>query len=274
MTSFIGETEVWDIILGAVTTIAIHAAALAVVGLILGILSVRYCKRKKLFVRENRIWNILAKLAYVYIPVVFLISGFSLGIVTGGHHASNRSIDKICDYSKQVIPEFKTYLETNWDAHRQKDHTQTDMSFDETVSQFLSSVYYKPKSDGFFEQKKAALINYYTLNAGKWILFTLVSVVVIQSGEAAGIDRDDTERVLMLIKEMDLSKVDSNFVQIFADALKTTISTWFRPLYLGVLLKLFLLLLPAAIEPVIYFWRRRRHMNSPALPNQTTDPTG
>ncbi len=245
--------EIWDLAWDALTGMIGQAALFSLVGFISGIVLVVVCGKKRLFLRENRIWNFFAKLTYVYVPVVFLIVGGLFGVVRGGHKAANRSIDAVCMYSTKVIPSFKTYLDQNWESV-----VAEPMSLEETAGRFFTKFYVEPESDGYFDRKKAKIINFFTMNAGKWIVVGLATVVVVKAGDAVGLDESQTGTVLKLIKDMDLSKVDSNFFQIFADALKETIGRWFGGLYVGILIKLFVLLLLPAIEVGVYLFLKRR----------------
>ncbi|MCP4674498.1 MAG: hypothetical protein GY854_03065 [Deltaproteobacteria bacterium] len=244
---------IWDLGVAAFAGIAFRALLFAFLGLVLGIIAVVLLRKFKLLKRENRYWNIAAKLIYIYALVLFPIFGGMFGVVKGGQSVANDNIEKLAEESRAMMPKFKTYLEINWDQIEGQDR-----NIHAFMGQFLAHLYYKPRSDSFFEKKKARVINYATLNMGKWVIVAGLTAVLVKSGELAGLDDDTIDLAVKLIKEADMSDIDKTIVNIITDAVTKVANDWFFSIYTSLFLTFLLFLSIPALEIGIYFFLERR----------------
>jgi hypothetical protein len=223
--------------------------------------------RRRLLRRSPRTWNLLTTLVYPYLLVVFILTGGGLGGVFAGHRYTERWISGTLAPMVQLkLPTIREWLnkEVDWG------HTRA-ASIDDIAHLILTRLYYKPESDSWFEQKRARMVNYVTLNVGKWIIVgalgAFVGYVVARGGDTVGLDKGTIQITVDLIKEMDLSKVDQSFFQILESAMLGQIDKVFKGFYVQAALFFLLGLLVPLAEILIYFlWYERRVARSATLP--------
>ncbi|MDF1549258.1 MAG: hypothetical protein P1P88_15640 [Bacteroidales bacterium] len=84
-------------ILGASAGIGMAALGYLLLGvaifLIIGIITVIFCGRKNLFKRNNKVYNVLTKIYYPYIPIILAIFGGIFGAIYGLNQSINKNIE-------------------------------------------------------------------------------------------------------------------------------------------------------------------------------------
>ena len=204
-------------------------------GLVIRIIIAFICYKKEIFPKTSKVLNIIRLIFTVYIPLIFSLTLGTYGTIKSVHKATHKKVD---DTAKPIIalvhkelPPFKKYLATNWEKIKKQNKTLA-----ESFGEYMSKFYYKPNDDSFTEKKKAKFINYYTLNAGKWVLTSVVVAGMAYGG--VEVDKHQLKYGFKFIKNIDMSQIDKNFIDIFMNALHKTIRQFFTGLYLTFLIPL------------------------------------
>ncbi|MFT5765778.1 MAG: hypothetical protein ACI8X3_003215 [Saprospiraceae bacterium] len=86
----------------------------AFLGLIIAILFINVGRRQKWFSRSFSLWTFVAKLNYIFLPVLFMVFGGTVGVLNGVHATAGNIIDdtseELVDYSEVYITDFQKYL--------------------------------------------------------------------------------------------------------------------------------------------------------------------
>ncbi len=77
----------------AMMTIIGQGILFAAIGLVTAILFINYGRRRRWFNRSFGLWTFVAKLNYLYLPVLFVVFGGSAGILSGVHSAAGDIVD-------------------------------------------------------------------------------------------------------------------------------------------------------------------------------------
>ncbi len=225
-------------------------------GFIIAIVVSIIIKKKKWLVRETKKWNLVVKLFYLAIFAAFTMSGCAVGGIYGVQRDVNSRIDdQLLPVLEKNMPTLHEYILSY------TEDMEGEGSSGDIVKGILLTLYYQPKSDGYFEQKKADCINWVTLNFGKWVITAGVSAMIAwmigRSGDDFGITGESITFTFDLIKRMDLSKVDSTIARITADAFQEKTNKFFGALYIKVFIFLFLVFAVICGES-IYYHRYRK----------------
>ncbi|MDR2837658.1 MAG: hypothetical protein LBV49_03680 [Azonexus sp.] len=94
------------------------AAKFAAQGLLLAFIIISACARFKIFRRKNKYWNIAAKLYFIYIPIVCMGAGVSLGLLQYIKAVNDETVSvwlqpvkqEMADYLQSLPPEVSANL--------------------------------------------------------------------------------------------------------------------------------------------------------------------
>lgn len=99
---------------GAMAVVLACGALFAVIGLAAAVAILAVCRRKSLFRREREWWTWVARLNYVYLPVLLVVVGGSLGAVFGAHRATRGWIEEtrepLAEYARGYLSDFQQTL--------------------------------------------------------------------------------------------------------------------------------------------------------------------
>jgi len=229
------------------------AATGAFLGLVVAIPALLYIRRKQWLRRRFRAWNFATFFVYPYLMLVLATGGGALGGLLGAQDKIHAFVSAtMTPLARSQMPTVKQWLTESVDWG-----TAKDMSLDEAARRVLQKLYYPPASDGWFDRQRARVINYFTLNLGKWIvsagLGALGAYAMGRAGDTLGLDASTIRFSVDVIRELDLSRVDDRFPQMLERALAEKMDQLFEALYLKVGLLFALALLLPAVEMWIYF---------------------
>ncbi len=90
----------------------------ALISIFASIAVIKFCKRRGLLERSNKLWAFLSKSAYVLLPVSFLAIGITQGGIYGLHTTAEEWVtattDPIIDYAEKYIPELQSYVNAHF----------------------------------------------------------------------------------------------------------------------------------------------------------------
>ncbi|MCP4129651.1 MAG: hypothetical protein GY754_01425 [bacterium] len=233
-------------------------------GTVVGIILAIILGRKGVFKREYKVWNIISKLNYPAVVFLFIYIFCSYAAVSSIQNSVEDDLKEyitpIVAYSQEQFPSFKEFLANNRDLFK-----GDDFKLEAFLDDYLVQYYYIPESNGFWEQKKATVINFSTQVAGKWIIKSFITAVISNSLgkplEEINIKEDDIKEGLELILVTDLTKVDKNIVEVFALALKQIIKTIFNGFYMSIftpfLLGFLIIALDFFIHKGVVYYKKR-----------------
>ena len=191
-----------------------------------------------------------------YIPIIFSLTFGTFGTIKNMHSTTHKKVDEaikpIVAIVQKELPPFKKYLTTNWEKIKKQNKTLA-----ESFGEYMSKFYYKPKDESFKEKKKAKFINYYTLNAGKWVLTSVVVAGMAYGG--VEVDKNQLKYGFKFIKNIDMSQIDKNFIDIFMNALHKTIRQFYHAMYISFLIPLIIfLLIPFLYALIIWIIKKKK----------------
>lgn len=120
-----------DLLAGSVASglwkAALIAAVFGAAGLALGVAMVVFAGRRGMLRRDLRPWGWVARMNYVYVPVVLMLLCASLGSVYGAHRvvrtAIDRSTDPAISYARSHLSALQTALNETLGKHRGSEAT-------------------------------------------------------------------------------------------------------------------------------------------------------
>lgn len=109
-------------IASAITQLAGSVALGIFIGFVSGLCLIIAAKKNGWFKRNNVFWSFIARLNYVYIPVLFLALGGFFGAVRGIHKISGNFIDTstqpIVAYAQGYLPQIQDFVNTKLDTRK------------------------------------------------------------------------------------------------------------------------------------------------------------
>ena len=98
----------------ALMTIIGQCILFAIIGLVTAIILISFGRRRKWFNRSFGLWTFVAKLNYLYLPVLFLVFGGAAGLLSGVHSAAGDIVDaasgEFVRYGQQTMTELQEFV--------------------------------------------------------------------------------------------------------------------------------------------------------------------
>ncbi|MYM95087.1 hypothetical protein [Duganella vulcania] len=128
----------------------------ALLGFVIAIVVIVVLARKRLMVREHRVWNVFAKLSYLVILVGVVFATVTIGVL---RHQQNQ-LDAVMETEvlpamENNMPTVRTYLFAAIQEHQ----IRTKVTRELLVMLVLRDLHYVPHDDGLWEHLKARGIN-------------------------------------------------------------------------------------------------------------------
>ncbi|MYN17139.1 hypothetical protein GTP81_10285 [Rugamonas sp. FT107W] len=132
------------------------APVFALLGFVIAIVVIVVLARKRLMVREHRVWNVFAKLSYLVILVGVVFATVTIGVL---RHQQNQ-LDAVMETEllpamEHNLPTVRTYLFAAIQMHQ----IRTQVTRQLMVMLLLRDLQYVPLDNGLWEQVKALGIN-------------------------------------------------------------------------------------------------------------------
>ena len=235
-------------ILDASAGIGISAIGYLILGLVLfliiGIIVVVICGRKKLFKRRNKVWNIFPKLYYAYIPIMFAVFGAILGSIYGVNKSINKTIESQSTQLMEAIvpelPEFQKFIDENMDSIKVAGYSTSDL-----VDKYFSKEKEVEEESGFFGN----IAN----KAGKWVMEGAIDGVIDYTADKLDIETSTAEGTVKTIRSIDFNNLDETAAKIVSKNINKQVDGFFGSLYLSQLIYLLVFLGLPIIEIGVYF---------------------
>lgn len=128
----------------------------ALLGFVIAIVVIVVLARKRLMVREHRVWNVFAKLSYLVILMGVMFATVTIGVL---RHQQNQ-LDAVMETEllpamEKNMPTVRTYLFAAIQEHQ----IRTKVTRELLVMLVLRDLRYVPHDDGLWERLKARGIN-------------------------------------------------------------------------------------------------------------------
>lgn len=234
-------------------------------GILLGALLLWQLSARQLLRRPKPLWNFCTKLFFPYLLLISCVAGIGFGALFAAHrYVDQRITEVVTPLAEAELPSVK-----HWLVRQAKRHPNQAPSLSDAAAELLAPFYYPPKSDSLIDRAKTRVVNYFTLNLGKWVIAGLVGAAWTyaagRAGNSLGVDGETIKGAVAWIRDIDLSRSDRNIIQLFETAIQKRFSDLFSMLYLHTLLYLALLLSPVLLESAYYFrFYKRRTVHSDA----------
>lgn len=215
-----------------------------VIFLLMGIIVVIICGKKKIFKRRFKVWNIFPKLYYVYIPVIFAVFGAIFGSIYGVNKSVNKSIEaqsaKLMEAIIPELPEFQEFVDKNLDSIRVAGY-----STGELIDIYFAKQEQKKEDHSFFGD----IAN----KAGKWVMEGTIDGIINYTANQLDIETSTTEGVMNTLKSIDFNKLDESASGIVSKNINKQVNKFFKSLYFSQLIYLLIFLGIPVLEITVYF---------------------
>lgn len=253
---------------------AIWGTVFGAAGCLMALLSCWLVFRKAWLRRRPKVWNVLAKLSYFLIWVVFVLAGVIGGVLYGTQRVVDRSVAQYLEPAlTRQMPDLRKVLA----RHLEPMARQSVITVREMLQPMLRELYYKPRSSSWIEQHKARMINDFILHGGAVALTQAFqqSMRLLprflpedrsrEQNQLVHFSVDTALKVLAATGEkVDFSPLDQNVPKVFSSAVQRQIDGLFKGIYVGLLIKLVLVMALVGLEMLFYFlywcprWDRRQ----------------
>lgn len=227
--------------------VGINAISSAIMGtilfLIIGIVLVIICSKKNLFKRRNKLWNIITKIYYVYIPIVIAIFGAIYGGIYGLNKAVNRTIEKQSTKLMAVIipemPDFQKHLKEIINSTN-----LAEFSTEDAIERYFNN-----KNE---EEEKGMFDQVYD-KAANWVFEGTLKGLISHYSEELGIDGSTAAGTVKILRSVDFDNLDKSAASIVSKFITKQSNSFFRGWYFTQLFNLLLFLSIPIVETSLYF---------------------
>jgi len=249
---------------------AVWGAVAGFLGFLLALVLSWVIHRQRWLRRTPRAWNVLAKLSYLILVAAFVLAGG----IGGALHGTQRIVDhKVSSALEPLLaarmPALRGYLA----ACLAPMAKSSVITVRDMLQPMLRDLGYQPRSAGWLEQRKAHLINEVILRGGAVALtqaFQQSMRLLPQFLPTAGDKGQDqlvhftVDTALKMLaatgEKVDFSPLDESVPKVFAEAVQHQIDSLYKGIYIGLVIKLMIVLALIAAEMLFYFryWVPRR----------------
>jgi len=253
----------------------IWGLVLAVAGFLLALPLCWGIHRLRWLRRSPKVWNVLAKLTYLVVVLAFtLLSGIG-GALYGTQRVLGHNVDTYLEPAiASQMPKLRLFLAEQLEPMARN----SVITVRDLMQPILRDLRYQPRSSSWLEQHKARLINELILRGGAMALTEAfqqcmrhLPQFLPESGDQGqdallSFTVDTALKMLAVTGEkVDFSPLDQSVPQVFTHAVQRQIYSVYKGLYIGLLIKLAIVLALLGAEMLIYFryWVPRRARRVP-----------
>lgn len=213
------------------------------IGLISGLCLIITARKKGWFKRDNIFWSFLARLNYIYIPVLFLALGGIFGTVRGVHNISGKFIDSttspIVAYAQGYLPQIQNFVNTQLNTEKGQ-----NIQLEGLIASHLASEF--GLDTGSYEYQAMFKIN-----------STILSTVLLVKGPDC----------ISTIRNMDITNMPPTVFNILPEMLHEVCDGFFFLKYTAVLVMFFPFLMIPVAEYIIFliFGKSKMHVPNPRM---------
>ncbi len=238
-------------ILAALSSAFFKTLLFGFLGFVIALVIIIVLKKKGFFNRPNKIWGFIAKLSYLFLPLLMICMLGAYGLISSTNNSINKKVTDasqlIVKFSKQNLNGIKLTLANLPNA---------EMGYDQLVDTVFKKYYYKPKSKDFVETKKAAIINFVVMQTGGAVVRSMMVAaageVVDKSIETMGIENKYVKTGIKQMLTLGVKDFDSRFAAVFVKSMRQVVRDIFAQIYLAVF-SFFGILLAIPIAEYIIF---------------------
>ena len=231
-------------LLGALWKVLAVGFVFALLGLAAGVAGVVVCARAGMLRRELRVWGWVAKLHYVYVPLVLMGAAGSLGCVLGAHRVTRGWIDQsaapVVAYAQAYLPELQTSINQSVGLRRGEGVTVEQLAAREMSRKLSEERDFHP-----------------LVRRGTYYLNLAIVHYAVNQVEPPR----EAKEAVKAARRLDVSNIDPRAFELLPRTLKGTANSFFFAVYTDIGLVSFLLLLLGLAEYGAYraflWWRRR-----------------
>lgn len=231
----------------------------SLVAFILAIVVLIILKKKCLFQRDHKIWNMISKLHYPVWIVVFVVTGFAYGTVSAVSTRAERVLEKTGKpFIEASIPVLYEHLLNELPVSSPSEKITIRNATDHIIKNFA----YVPKSDSQIENLKSKSINWISSSVGEWVIIYAVNALVTKAIQDAGrvlhFSEEDLEFNQTSLIDMDFSQADSSVSQVVYGAIKNKLKIVMSGVKQNVYFMFCLTILLLLLDPIAHhFWRKK-----------------
>jgi hypothetical protein len=247
----------------------------SLLGLLLAIIVMRMIHRRGLLRRSPRWWNAAAKSSYLLVLIAIPLTSALGGMFYGMQRTLEESVTEQVEPALAAqMPALRSQLAERLGPMA----SDTMITARDLVRPMVQDFFYQPTSQATLEVFKTKLINEYLLKYAARALTQAfqqsmkhLPVLLPSSGNSAQ-DELLSFTVATAIKvlsgvgeHVDFTSLDRSVPEIFGDAMRQQISTFFTGIYIGLGIKLLLLTMIIGAEMLFYFKYYFRKRNQIAV---------
>jgi len=215
------------------------AVKFAALGLFLALVAVIVCAKFKVFRRQNKFWNIAAKLYFLYIPIICIGSGAGFGLLQYIKSVNNKAVNALVQPVKQEMIGYLEGLSPEVTANLSFASLKTKIRDD--IGQLFKDTAAENSISNFVNKLP---------NPGKGLVFNTLTNIVIDkvNAEISNVTGLDKKSLAQLWNKTAIELLKSDFLN---DILSQRVNGFISGYQKALLLFLFLLLLVPAVDTLI-----------------------
>lgn len=251
---------IWSFILFSLPRVIIFSLIL----FLSSILLLCICRKYRLFQRKNKYWQLIIKINYLYIPILFICFGIACGsLYSAKSYIKKRHKEFLNPLSNTVVDGVVSYLS---EIEVIEEIKGKEIKIRDFAKKIFGDFQYQPKSKSLLESQKAFLANKIIRQCAKWTLSMAVKKTLEEISARLHLDlnleKDIIEFDEDIIDKLDFSNFDKKISPILTNAIHSKIQSVLGNLY-GQFFITFLLflLLPLAEIFVYFFWLKKKYGN-------------
>ncbi len=223
----------------------------ASLSLSLGILSILFCKKIKIFNRDVKALQIIARFYSVYIPLIMVLGGFALGAsVATKEFFTDETSTHITPLMKLVFPAYQSDVNTNWARV-----VQTGMTFNETVKEYVDEIKFTPRSNELKEQLSTFAANLMVPSITQWGIESVVSSakdIAVKESEKQGYIEMNKVKALLIVRTMSMFDYPKGLWEETNERLEQKVVFYFESISFNIIMIFFLFLSLPFAETIVY----------------------
>ena len=173
----LGIGRIQDIVDGCTYYVLEGAYFYGALGLFAGFLLVLIINLVPVFKPKTKFFKVLNLFNFIYFPALFALALGGLGGLYHGDNFIKKEIkETMVPMTKLIFPAFQIYLATDVDVKN------TDITLNDAIENFTSSIKIKPKDDSWLEQQKVRIANDQVPKGIGWGIQSVVDAEIVDRG--------------------------------------------------------------------------------------------
>jgi hypothetical protein len=225
------------------------------VAFFLAIIVLFILKKKHLFRRDNKIWNLIAKLHYPIWIILFVTTGFFYGTINAfGAKAETILEETVKPYIEASVPILYQELLSGLPVSSPDEN----ITIRNAARYIMKDFEYVPKTDSKIESLKSKMINWGVDILGEQIIINTVNALVTKAIHDVGVSMlhlsdEDLKFNQTSLLDVNLSQSDKSIAEVVYRVIDNKLDNFISGIKLKLFVVFFIAILVLLLEPLFYY---------------------